>query len=89
MFTGAIGIGQGRITDNLATEIKNLTGSLHIPDEKSINMVYEMLDKEGIYLGASSALNVVAAEEVANKLGPGKLSFLQPTIQPRSEQEYF
>lgn len=39
-------------------------------------MVYEMLDKEGIYIGASSALNVVAAEELANQLGPGKPIFL-------------
>ncbi|KAG8834713.1 hypothetical protein FRC17_007619 [Serendipita sp. 399] len=66
------GIGQGRITDNLATGIQDLAGALHIPDEKSIKMVYEMLDSEGIYIGASSALNVVAAEEVAKKLGPGK-----------------
>jgi cysteine synthase len=35
-------------------------------------MVYEMLDSEGLYMGASSALNVVAAEELAKKLGPGK-----------------
>jgi cysteine synthase len=59
------------VTDNLGMEIKNLAGSLHIPDEKSIKMVYEMLDSEGIYIGASSALNVVAAEELALQLGPG------------------
>jgi cysteine synthase A len=34
-------------------------------------MIYKLLDKEGIYLGASSALNVVAAEELAQKLGKG------------------
>lgn len=34
-------------------------------------MVYEMLDTEGIYIGASSALNVVAAEDLALQLGPG------------------
>lgn len=34
-------------------------------------MVYEMLDTEGLYLGASSALNVVAAYELAQNLGPG------------------
>jgi cysteine synthase A len=44
---------------------------LQISDEKSIAMVYEMLDTEGLYLGASSALNVVAAVELAQKLGPG------------------
>ncbi|KAI0127783.1 tryptophan synthase beta subunit-like PLP-dependent enzyme [Xylariales sp. AK1849] len=65
------GIGQGRITDNMAPEIDVLDGSLHISDEKSIAMVYRCLDEEGLYLGASSALNVVAAQEVAEKLGPG------------------
>jgi cysteine synthase len=44
---------------------------MNIPDEKSIKMIYEILDKEGIYLGASSALNLVAAVELAEKLGKG------------------
>ncbi|KAI1180032.1 cysteine synthase (O-acetylserine (thiol)-lyase-like protein) [Nemania sp. FL0916] len=65
------GIGQGRVTDNLAPDISLLDGSLHISDAKSIAMVYRCLDEEGIYLGASSALNVVAAKEVAELLGPG------------------
>ncbi|KAK5058527.1 Cysteine synthase 1 [Exophiala bonariae] len=64
------GIGQGRVTDNLENEVKELDGSLFISDEKSIAMVYRCLDEEGLYLGASSALNVVAAKEVAEKLGP-------------------
>ncbi|KAI8993897.1 cysteine synthase [Trametes punicea] len=66
------GIGQGRVTNNLATFVDNLDGALHIPDEKSIAMLYDLLDTEGLYLGASSALNVVAAVELAKKLGPGK-----------------
>jgi cysteine synthase A len=37
-------------------------------------MVYDLLDSEGIYIGASSALNVVAAYELAQKLGPGKVT---------------
>ena len=65
------GIGQGRVTDNLAPEVGELDGALYISDEKSIEMVYRCLDEEGLYLGASSALNVVAAKEVAEKLGPG------------------
>ena len=66
------GIGQGRITDNLAPDFDLLDGALHIPDEKSIEMVYRCLDEEGLYLGASSALNVVAAKEVAEqKMGVG------------------
>ena len=65
------GIGQGRITDNLKQEVSELDGAVHISDEKSIEMVYRCLDEEGLYLGASSALNVVAAKEVAERLGPG------------------
>lgn len=65
------GIGQGRITENLKPSIHMLDGALHIPDEKSIEMVYRCLDEEGLYLGASSCLNVAAAKEVAEKLGPG------------------
>ena len=65
------GIGQGRITNNLGTFISDVDGALKIDDSKSISMVYEMLDTEGLYIGASSALNVVAAYELAQKLGPG------------------
>ncbi|PMD21635.1 cysteine synthase [Hyaloscypha hepaticicola] len=65
------GIGQGRVTDNLKPDIDLLDGSLHISDEKSIEMVYRCLDEEGLYLGASSCLNVAAAKEVAEKLGKG------------------
>lgn len=65
------GIGQGRVTDNLKPDIDLLDGALHISDEKSIEMVYRCLDEEGLYLGASSCLNVVAAKEVAEKLGKG------------------
>ena len=39
-------------------------------------MVYDILDSEGLYIGASSALNVVAAYELAQKLGPGKMMTL-------------
>lgn len=65
------GIGQGRVTDNLAPDVDLIDGSVNISDEKSIEMVYRCLDEEGLYLGASSALNVVAAKEVAEKLGKG------------------
>lgn len=34
-------------------------------------MLYELLDTEGLYVGASSALNVVAAVELAEMLGKG------------------
>ena len=65
------GIGQGRVTDNLKSDIGLLDGAVHVSDERSIEMVYRCLDEEGLYLGASSCLNVAAAKEVAEKLGQG------------------
>lgn len=56
----------------MATFVKDVDGAFTVPDEKTIAMLYELLDTEGIYLGASSALNVVAAYELAQKLGKGE-----------------
>ena len=66
------GIGQGRITKNLGTFVNDLSGAFTVPDEKSIVMAYELLDTEGLYVGASTALNVVAAVELAQRLGKGE-----------------
>lgn len=60
------GIGQGRLTENLGADIALLDGAVKIPDEETIEMVYRLLDEEGIFLGASSCLNVVAAKKVAD-----------------------
>ena len=83
------------MTANLGTFIDGLDGALHISDEKSIAMVYELLDTEGLYVGASSALNVVAAVELAQKLGKGgsvsqqcreELSWTIPCRVPRGHR---
>lgn len=63
------GIGQGRVTDNLKGTA--IDGAVHISDEKSIEMVYRLLAEEGLFVGASSALNIVAAQDIARQLGPG------------------
>ncbi|TYJ53187.1 hypothetical protein B9479_006165 [Cryptococcus floricola] len=65
------GIGQGRVTNNLAPDLKLLSGAIHVPDSASINMIYRLLDEEGLYVGASSALNVWAAAELAKRKGKG------------------
>ncbi|KAJ2624562.1 Cysteine synthase 1, partial [Coemansia sp. RSA 1290] len=66
------GIGQGRITANLQPDVDLIDDALCIPDSQTIAMLYRLLDEDGIYLGASSALNVAAAYEMAKILGPGK-----------------
>ncbi|EMG47638.1 cysB Cysteine synthase 1 [Candida maltosa Xu316] len=65
------GIGQGRVTDNLKPDIDIIDDALKIPDEESIVMVYRLLDEEGLYVGGTGALNVVAAVEVAKTLPEG------------------
>lgn len=62
------GIGQGRVTDNLKSDIAIIDDALKIPDEESIAMIYRLLDQEGLYVGGTGALNVVAAVEVAKTL---------------------
>jgi cysteine synthase A len=66
------GIGQGRVTANLEPSFSMLDGAIHVPDSETIDMVFRLLHEEGLLVGASSALNVVAACKLAERLGPGK-----------------
>lgn len=63
------GIGNSRVTDNLAdTEID---AAVQVPDVDMVKMVYRLLKEEGLFLGSSSGINVCAAVETAKRLGPG------------------
>ncbi len=63
------GIGQGRITANL--EGIAIDEPMQITDGEAIPYVFDMLEKEGLCLGASSGINVAGAVRLAKKLGPG------------------
>lgn len=65
------GIGQGRVTDNLGADIELVDEAIKIPDEESIAMLFRLIDEEGIFVGGTSALNVVAALQVAQTLPEG------------------
>lgn len=65
------GIGNGRITANMSEVLKLADDAVHIPDSQSVEMIYRMLDEEGLFLGASTCLNLVAAVETAKIIGPG------------------
>ena len=65
------GIGQGRVTDNLKPDLELIDDAIKIKDEDSIAMLYRLLDEEGIYVGGTGALNVVAAIQVAETLPKG------------------
>jgi len=63
------GIGTSRITRNL--EGTPIDDAVMPSDQEAVDMVYHLLDREGLFLGASSGLNVCAAVDVARRLGPG------------------
>ncbi|MEO3429965.1 cysteine synthase A [Pelagibius sp. CAU 1746] len=63
------GIGQGRITANL--EGIEVNEPFQIPDSEAIPYVFDLLEREGLCLGASTGINVAGAVRMAKKLGPG------------------
>lgn len=65
----AEGIGQARITKNL--EGLKPDFSYNIPDTEALPVVFDMLQHEGLCLGASSGVNVAGAMRLARDLGPG------------------
>jgi len=65
----AEGIGQGRITANLEGFTPNY--SYNVSDEEALPVVFDLLEHEGLCLGASSGVNVAGAIRMARDMGPG------------------
>jgi cysteine synthase A len=63
------GIGQGRITANLA-DLK-VDFPYQIPDEEALPVVFDRLREEGLCMGLSTGINVAGAIRLARDLGPG------------------
>ena len=63
------GIGQGRVTKNLENCPVDL--SFRISDNNALNIIFDLLSEEGLFLGGSSGINVAGAIEIAKELGPG------------------
>lgn len=63
------GIGNSRVTDNLAGA--RIDWALQVSDQDMVTMVYQLLHQEGWYFGSSTGINICGAVEVARKLGPG------------------
>ena len=63
------GIGQGRITKNL--EGLKVDLPLQIPDSETVQIVFDLLQYEGLCLGSSSGINVAGAARIARELGRG------------------
>jgi cysteine synthase A len=64
------GIGQGRVTDNVAGAM--VDEAFLIPDEEALPILFDVAQYEGLFLGGSSAINLAGALRLAGTLGPGK-----------------
>ena len=63
------GIGQGRITQNLAPA--PIDTQFQISDEEALPLVFDLLRHEGLVMGGSTAINIAGAIRLAEQLGPG------------------
>ena len=63
------GIGQGRITANLVDAPVDV--AFQIPDAEAVQIVFDLLEQEGLCLGGSSGINVAGAIRLARQMGPG------------------
>ncbi len=63
------GIGQGRITANL--EGLKIDRPYRIDDVEMLNVIYDMVEHEGLVMGGSTGINVAGAIRMAKDMGPG------------------
>ncbi len=63
------GIGTSRITANL--EGAPVDSAVRVDDTEALRVVYQLLHKDGLFMGGSVGINVGAAVAVAKQLGPG------------------
>ena len=63
------GIGQGRVTKNL--ENAPIDQAYQVSDVEMLEVVFDLLQHEGLCVGGSTGINVAGAVKVAKDLGPG------------------
>jgi len=64
------GIGQGRITKNLENAL--IDECFQSSDQEALEIVFEMIEKEGLILGGSSGINIIGAIKLGKKIGKDK-----------------
>ena len=63
------GIGNSRITANM--EGAPIDDAIQIDDRQCVGVVYQLLRKDGLFMGGSTGINVGAAVALAKQMGPG------------------
>ena len=64
------GIGSSRITHNFNQA--PIDNAYSIEDTEALNILYLLMEKEGLFLGTSSGINIAGAIRLAKELGPNK-----------------
>jgi cysteine synthase A len=63
------GIGNSRITANM--ENVPIDDAIQIDDSEALRVIYQLLQKDGLFMGGSVGINVGAAVALAKQMGPG------------------
>ncbi|HIK45261.1 MAG TPA: cysteine synthase A [Leptolyngbyaceae cyanobacterium M65_K2018_010] len=63
------GIGNSRITANM--ENVPIDDAIQIEDPEALRVLYQLLYRDGLFMGGSVGINVAAAVQLAQRLGPG------------------
>ncbi|MEO1067825.1 MAG: cysteine synthase A [Cyanobacteria bacterium J06638_6] len=63
------GIGNSRITANM--EDVPIDDAIQIADPEALRVIYQLLYRDGLFMGGSVGINVAAAVAMAQQLGPG------------------
>jgi cysteine synthase A len=63
------GIGNSRITTNM--EGVPLDDAIQVDDQEAVRVVYQLLRRDGLFMGGSVGINVGAAVALAKEMGPG------------------
>ena len=63
------GIGNSRVTKNM--ENVPIDDAIRVDDKEAVRVVYQLLRKDGLFMGGSVGINVGAAVALAKQMGPG------------------
>ncbi|KXS99585.1 hypothetical protein AC578_2200 [Pseudocercospora eumusae] len=66
------GIGINRLTKNFQAGMHLIDDAVKVTDAQAMKMARWIVEKEGLFVGASSAVNLVAAAITAKRMGTGK-----------------
>ena len=62
------GIGNSRVTGNM--EGAPVDDAIRVDDREAVRVVYQLLEKDGLFMGGSVGINVGAAISIAKQMGP-------------------